>query len=196
MEGILEAIRTVPPPAFHAAGSLDVASPDRPDTADWIDVVTWAEQSVNRMTALRAQAIELARQQAVGSSSNSMQQRAFAAELAAALTISERTAENLIGTSRVLVETLPATMTALAEGSIGYRHAQIMADQTAGLGPADAAALEVAILPQARTSTPPRFERRVRTARERLRPETIAERHRSAVDSRDVQLEPGRDGMA
>jgi len=203
-----------------------------PADHDLIDVVIWMERSINRLTALRASAIELARRQALGPSTaasptdgsstdasstgasstgaspddgppaggspgtDTMRQRAFVAEIAAALTVSERAAENLIGTARVLTEQLPGTLRALAEGRIGYRHAQIMVDHAAGLDDEDAVALEEAVLPEAGGSAPPRFDRQVRAARERLNPDTIEERHRRAADERDVRLDPGRDGMA
>ena len=182
-------------------GALDLDHNDARGL-DMIDVVVWLEQSINRLTALRAQAIDLARQQAgvpaFGSSGSSggMHQRAFTAEIGAALTVSERAAENLIATAGMLVHDLPGTMETLTAGRICYRHAQIMVDHTAGLDPDSITALEGVVLPKATTSTPPRFDRMVRVTRERLNPETIAERRIRADETRSVQLDPGRDGMA
>jgi len=63
--------------------------------------------------------------------------RSLVSELAAALQLPERTTENLIEESRSLLRELPATMTALAEGDISYRHAQVMIDHANSL-PIDA----------------------------------------------------------
>ncbi|MDQ1576365.1 MAG: hypothetical protein QOH55_1515, partial [Microbacteriaceae bacterium] len=57
-------------------------------------------------------------------------------------------------------------------------------------------ALEAASLPYARTLTAAKFERKLRTLRERANPETIRERHVRAAGDREVVFDPGRDGMA
>jgi hypothetical protein len=51
-------------------------------------------------------------------------------------------------------------------------------------------------LPYARNLTAAKFERKIRTLRERANPDTILERHVRAVSHREVVLEPTRDGMA
>src|SRR5512141_1610997 len=55
--------------------------------------------------------------------------RVIVSELATALRIPERTAENLIAHSKALLHELPATWQALNAGDISYRHAQAMIDQ-------------------------------------------------------------------
>jgi hypothetical protein len=59
--------------------------------------------------------------------------RSFTWELACALRIPESTASALISESETLTNQLPATLDALAEGAISYRHAQLMVDQAVTL---------------------------------------------------------------
>jgi hypothetical protein len=168
--------------------------------ADLIDMVAWFDQCMNQLAGARCQAIDLARRQSeqqVGAASDpGMARRAFTAEIAAALHISERAAENLIGVSKVIGESLPKTQQALNDGSISFRHAQIMVDHAAGLEPDAVAQLERLVLDKATTSSPPRFDSFVRRTRERLNPETIEQRHVAAVEQRTVVVDEARDGMA
>ena len=54
-------------------------------------------------------------------------------ELAAALRIPEHTIEGLLDEAQALSESLPATMAALSDGDISYRHAAAMLDQARSL---------------------------------------------------------------
>jgi hypothetical protein len=98
--------------------------------------------------------------------------------------------------SEALVHDLPDTLVALTAGEISYRHAQILVDHTAALDSATRAALEAAALPYARNLTAAKFERKIRTLRERANPESIRERHERAACDREVVFAPARDGMA
>ncbi len=122
--------------------------------------------------------------------------RVLITELACALRISERAAENLVAESQALVHDLPATQDALRSGKIGYRHAQVLIDHTATLPPAGVAAVEEAVLPKAESLTVPKLDRAARELRERLHPESIEERHTKSVADRRVETCPARDGMA
>ncbi|WP_159085080.1 HNH endonuclease signature motif containing protein [Planctomonas deserti] len=122
--------------------------------------------------------------------------RVLVTELACALRISERAAENLVAESHALVHDLPATCDALRGGRIGYRHAQVLIDQTNTLPPAGVAAVEEAVLPRAESLTVPKLDRATRDLRERLHPESIQERHTKSVADRHVETCPAQDGMA
>lgn len=122
--------------------------------------------------------------------------RILVSELACALRIPERSADNLAGISSVLVSSFPATLAALGDGQIGYRHAQVIVDQLSGLPQTDLGSQEVDALRLAQTLTASQLERRLRAKRERLHPESIAKRHTAAVENRCVELVPARDGMA
>jgi hypothetical protein len=185
--------------------------------ADMLDVVAGLDRELNRLTALKAIALNLARKahterialRRSGASvaddrnrpgprfdSAILAQRSFRAEVATLLNISERSAEDLIGVSRALAETLPATLSALGDGRISWRHATIMVDESAGLDPESQAMLEHRILDREDRLTPPRFARVLRKTREELNPATIVERHGAAFDQRGVWLDDGRDGMS
>ncbi len=122
--------------------------------------------------------------------------RVLVTELACALRISERAAENLVAESQALVHDLPATRKALQDGRIGYRHAQVLIDHTNTLPPAGVAAVEEAVLPRAESLTVPKLDRATRDLRERLHPESITERHTKSVADRHVETCPANDGMA
>jgi len=119
--------------------------------------------------------------------------RVLVTELACALRISERAAENLVAESAALLHDLPAAQEALRTGRIGYRQAQVLIDHTATLPPAGVAAVEEAVLPQAETLTVPKLDRAARGLRERLHPESIEERHVKSVADRRIETCPARD---
>ncbi|MEO6944633.1 MAG: DUF222 domain-containing protein [Lacisediminihabitans sp.] len=125
-----------------------------------------------------------------------MLRRAFRAELGAALRMPERTIEALLHESESLVHELPATLVALTDGTISYRHAQILVGQTATLEPEAIAELETRSLRFAATLTASKFDRKVRDIRERLNPESITQRHTKARNDRAVEFSGDRDGMA
>src|SRR5450830_1467562 len=68
------------------------------------------------------------------------------AEVGAALTLSERSASGLISEALALTSSLPRTLAALRAGNVSWQHSRIMVDETAGLKPAGAAALEAHFL--------------------------------------------------
>ncbi len=119
----------------------------------------------------------------------------FLAELATTLVLPERTAGALVadaGTAR----RHPATLAALAAGAISLPQLRSIFETVTGL-PADAAAaLEAAALDRAPQQTNAALRRRLRTLRERLHPEPLDTRHRTATLDRRVVLEPAPDGMA
>ncbi|QOD04073.1 HNH endonuclease signature motif containing protein [Pseudarthrobacter sp. BIM B-2242] len=133
------------------------------------------------------------------------QDMSIVAEVACALTVSERTAGGLLGEAHRLRSALPLTLAALQAGTLSWQHARIMVDETTNLEPAAAHALEAHFLdPEAPNPArgaaggmvPGRFRAKARTWRERHHPVSIEQRHtRSAVDRR-VEYSPDRDGMA
>jgi hypothetical protein len=171
----------------------------------FVDVVVDLDRMISSIRGMQAQVLDQARRasglESIGSSGGAvggqgMQLRALRAELAAALRIPERTAEAQLAVSEALVHDLPDTLAALTAGEISYRHAQIMVDHTGGLDDAARAQLEAASLPYARNLTAAKFERKIRTLRERANPETIRERHVRAAGDREVAFSQDRDGMA
>jgi hypothetical protein len=129
-------------------------------------------------------------------SSPEITKRSIRAEVACALRISERTAENLIEFARSLEQDLTATFDALRSGAISEQHARILWEHTADLDPHDLALFEARALDAARILSPARFTQRARILREELHPDTGAERHRTAFEKRALTVEPAPDGMA
>lgn len=122
--------------------------------------------------------------------------RVLVSEVACALRLPERTAERLIDESDMLVTHLGATHRALAEGSISYRHAQVIIDEAQSLPDEARSAFEQAVLPSAIRLTAARLRPRARAERERCHPESIERRAEAGCADRHVLLEPAHDGMA
>lgn len=164
-----------------------------------LDRVVALQAEIDALTARRTEAIhhfEQAFDAAYPASAEAFADRARRAELACALRLPERTAENLMGEARALVQRLPATLAALGRGLFSYRHAQVLADETAGLSDADTAAVERLALGSASAETVSRFARVVRRMRERRDPSTMIERTTTAFENRAVTIDPAPDGMA
>ena len=74
------------------------------------------------------------------------QEMAVIAEVACVLSVSERTASDLLAEAHELTTALTLTLSALQAGSISWQHARYMVDETANLDPAAAASLEAHFL--------------------------------------------------
>ena len=143
---------------------------------------------------------------AVSPQERTAREMAVTAEVACALTVSERSAAALLAESATLTTKLPLTLSALRSGSISWQHARVMCDETSGLDPAAAAALEAHFLdPEAPFAArgcpagelvPGRFRAKARSWRERHHPVSIEARHSKGVQDRRLELVPDRDGMA
>ena len=68
------------------------------------------------------------------------------AEVTRALTVSQRSAGALICEAMTLATERPLTLAALQAGTVSWQHARIVCDETLGLEPAAAAALEAHFL--------------------------------------------------
>lgn len=134
------------------------------------------------------------------------QEMAVAAEIGCVLALGPRAAGTFLTTSHAVVSSLPRTLEALQAGTISWQHAVVMADETACLDAAGAAALEAHFLdpdvPDAARGCPAgelpahRFRAKARTWRERHHAESIEKRHAKGVAERRVEFRPDRDGMA
>ncbi|MCP9000063.1 HNH endonuclease [Pseudarthrobacter sp. RMG13] len=136
---------------------------------------------------------------------NTGQEMAVVAEVACALTVSERAAGGLLAEAHALTTALPLTLSALQAGTISWQHARIMVDETLNLDRPAAAALEAHFLdPHAVNPArgfaggliPGRFRHKARTWRERHHPVSIEKRHTRSAADRRVEYAPDRDGMA
>jgi hypothetical protein len=176
---------------------------------DAVDEVATIDRQVASLHARRAIAVERARRISVSASQAATPsagqhawstaeaaRRVVVADLACELNVPENTAMLLITDSQLLVEDLPVTLGALADGDISWQHAHVVADQASSLPVSSRAAFEQKVLPFAVTHTASRFQRYARIQRERMHPQTIEERHETAVDKRSISIAPGADGMA
>ncbi|MBN9224970.1 MAG: hypothetical protein ABS63_06220 [Microbacterium sp. SCN 70-27] len=123
--------------------------------------------------------------------------REVAAELAAALRVSDRTIQRRLGEASVLAEQFAATHDALAQGLISRAHARVIVETGARI---DDAALraryEQAALAVAARETPGRLRSFARVAAERVLPRGLDERHRDAAEGRCVRAADLDDGMS
>lgn len=130
--------------------------------------------------------------------------RSTRAELALALGISEYAADRLLAEAGSLVESLPATLTAVEAGRLPWRAAGLVAELAGGIGAGlesslaqdRIAAYEAAALSIAETAAPSRLRTRLVALRDRFRTASPAERHRAAREGRHVTIEDVEDGMS
>ncbi|NYD68808.1 HNH endonuclease signature motif containing protein [Agromyces atrinae] len=125
-----------------------------------------------------------------------MARRSLIAEIACALTVSERLIQMRLDDAERFHTDTPTLLDHVAAGRLGFRQAQILLDHTSSLPGEHRAAFIDAVLPIAESSTPPQLQRRARTLRERLHPDSITTRHQSAVAKRRVGLTHTHDGMS
>lgn len=192
---------TVTRPSIEFADSL----------VDLLQVAATFDRIIATAQAIRAEVIDRARQlselSAVADSAEmnrddspsarrQLAHRVLVSEVACALRLPERTAERLIAESDMLVTHLGATHRALANGSISYRHAQVIIDEAQSLPDGARSSYEQAVLPAAARLTAARLRPRARAERERCHPESIEQRVETSRADRHVLLDPAHDGMA
>lgn len=172
---------------------------------DLVESVVAVERMISSLTAARAELIDHVRQwseAAVGTARQDgwspavVARRELVSELAAALRLPERSVETLVAESAALEHDFPATRAALQSGVISYRHAKVLLDHAWSLPDEARAEFERVALPYAERLTVAKFDRKARTLREQLAPESIATRAASAVEDRSIEFSPDRDGMA
>ena len=117
-------------------------------------------------------------------------------EVAAALRLSSRTAQDRVHVARTLTTTLGATLSALRAGAITTRHAAVLVEECLGLPAAVMSAVEARVLPKAAGQTLGQFGRAVRKAIMAVTPVHAELAREQAVAGRRVWLAPEPDGMA
>ena len=160
------------------------------------DAARFAQESL-----LLHEASQLAGEIAVRSGANGrsseMTHRAIAAELAAALRVSDRTLQRRMAAADILVREFPGTLSAVREGRIGRGHVGVIVDGGAHLpDAASRAAYEAAVLPFAECEAPARVRPFARIVAERLHPRSVQERHASAAAQRGLWVRELQDGMS
>ena len=181
------------------------------DTSDLcLDILAGAARSEPQMAAVKALAAskyaDSIHSMAAPDEPAMPREASVAAEIACVLTIGPRAASVFLSDSHEVTKRLPLTLSALQAGSISWQHARVMVDETAGLDPAGAAALEAHFLdpdaPNPARACPAgempasRFRHKARTWRERHHTDSIETRHATSVLDRRVEYTPDKDGMA
>lgn len=123
-------------------------------------------------------------------------QRSVAAEIGAALRVSDRTIQRRMAQASELATRFPAVLDALANARISLPHARMI--QEAGADIIDAVAREAytdRVLPVAETESPSRARPVIRREAERAAPRDLTQRHRDAQKQRRMWRESLPDGQ-
>lgn len=183
-----------------ATGPTFIAAEAFPESlGDALDEVLAADRDQRAAAGRKAVAIVKAvgeQSRGVAFGNRMLASRSFRAQIAALLTITEKSAENLIGYATVLSSSFPATLEALGRSELSWQHATVVVDELAALDAEARGELEATALEQAGLVTPHKLRRALRLARETRHPETIAERQEAARHLRGVNVEDGADGMS
>lgn len=122
--------------------------------------------------------------------------REVAAEIGAALRISDRTVQRQLDSAHELTTKFSATHDSLTHGAISRAHAGVIVDAGAHLHDAEAREeYQRQVLPVAARESASRLKVVARLAAERLAPRTPQERHRAAAEHRTVWVRDLDDGM-
>lgn len=121
---------------------------------------------------------------------------AAAAEVAAALCLTRRTAEERLVFALALRRRIPAVWRSLAEGAIDVRRAQVIERGTAHLDEAEARRVAEAVLADAVWMTTGQLRARLRRVCIETNPGDADERYRASVADRRVVVEPTSEGTA
>ncbi|WP_314501732.1 DUF222 domain-containing protein [uncultured Microbacterium sp.] len=121
--------------------------------------------------------------------------RGLRLELAAAMRISEHSAETLIVLAEALVHRYPQALSALQEAAITEQHAEILAGGLDELEPDLRGTVFERALELAAQQPVGQFRRSLRSLIAEARVVTLAQRHEAALQHRRIHVEPAADGM-
>lgn len=123
--------------------------------------------------------------------------REVAAELGAALRVSDRTVQRLMGESGRLILGFPATFAAFAAGRITRTHTDAIVDAGAHIPDAAArATFEATVVPLAERESASRVRSVARVVAERVHPRSFTELHEAATATRAIRVVDLPEGMA
>ncbi|MEV4776165.1 HNH endonuclease signature motif containing protein [Microbacterium sp. LWH12-1.2] len=123
--------------------------------------------------------------------------RTVAAELAAALRVSDRTVQRRMAEASFLVEQFPSVWQAQGAGRISAGHARVIIDAGEHLvDPTDRDAYSEQMIEFAEHESPNRVGRMARRVAERFQVRPIQDRHQDARDKRGVWARDDADGIA
>ncbi|MFK4790402.1 DUF222 domain-containing protein [Microbacterium sp. ZW T5_56] len=187
----------------HARSSRKRVPPDEADVqvkrayVEAVVAVTRSRAATDALeAALLADLVTLSG--ASGASSHSdLELRSLAAEVGAAIHVSDRTIQRRMSDAYGLVNDFPDVHRALAEGEITAAQARVVVDVGAPIEVGDARDRYVArALPLARVQSPNRLRGMLARIAEEVREVGITERHQSACEARVVWVTDDPDGMS
>ncbi|CAH0243656.1 hypothetical protein SRABI76_03065 [Microbacterium oxydans] len=161
------------------------------------DVIGGLQPARDGVLALASRwAIEVA-QQGEHPDLGDMTTRSVAAELGAALRMSDRTVQRRMADAEFFVTRYPLVWAAQGAGRISAAHARVIVEAGAHLEHAtDRDAYADTMIATAEVESPNRLARIARRAAERFQPRTLDERHADAREQRRVWIRDAPDGMA
>ncbi|MFF7293002.1 DUF222 domain-containing protein [Microbacterium sp. NPDC008134] len=183
---------------------LDATDSQTAMIADLVGSVRAVEETIARLMAVRdgmlavaaRVAVDVARQGAHPDHGD-MALRAVAAEIGAAVRVSDRTIERRMDAASWTVERFAEVWAAQGAGRISAAHARVIVDAGAHLDDlADRAGYAARVLEIAVAESPNRLRRAARRIAEQFQARTITERHRDARELRRVWVKDLDDGMA
>ena len=187
-----------PPHALDPARALvdDAHVPDDVDlvmeVADMITVFT--AQRMRRIDALRRNALAEARRR--GGAVDAVIERSVRLELAAALRITEHAAAGLMTRAEMLVDRFPAVLDSLSHARMTERHSDILVEALSVLDPEICDRLVAPAIALTEALAVGVFRRALRRLVDAEQPQTLTERHETALSERRVAVEPAHDGMS
>lgn len=171
-----------------------------------VDSLTMTQESMSALKAREAmllacllEVVELqtARLPSGASRDRELPLRNAAAEVGAALRVSDRTVQRKLADASTLLDRFPATYVALSEGRITSAHVSIILQAGADIrDDAARAQFEQHALDRANIETPGRLRSIIGAIAERAQPTSINDRHRAARSDRAVWVRDLPDGMA
>ena len=156
----------------------------------WSRIESWVTSQKARVIAAVATGRSLSTPDGFGLSNPERE------EVAVALHLSGRAAENEIGFAWALMSSNAQTMRALESGSITARNARVIVEETCELNDDQTAEVEVRVLSRAKDQVPSEVRRSCRRAVHAVVPEYEAQAAVCAQQNRCVTLTPASSGMA
>lgn len=123
--------------------------------------------------------------------------RTVAAEIGAAVRLSDRSVQRLMSEAHTLFTLFPATVESLAGGRISRAHVRAIVDAGAHItDPQARIDFETTVLPIAERESASRLRPFAKMLAERIHPRSLTERHEAAAGERAVRVVDLPDGMA
>ncbi|WP_160173200.1 HNH endonuclease signature motif containing protein [Microbacterium sp. CH12i] len=166
---------------------------------EWVDLGTAVSQLEARRAEILGERFGMLREKLPpGAFDHDVAFRSIAAEFAAAAHMSQGTVEGEFCRADTLRRELPEIAKAFAAGMISKRHVDVIISATVGLAGTDEyayAVFQARVLEFAVGETAARTAAHAKALVAAIAPATVAERHRSAREDRNVQFHAVGDGM-